>query len=72
VDQYADYARFCDDLHQVDKGRRYRELSGLHDAIPGEDGLSNFRHRVGARAIEGTMAVVVELFRTFGLIRVSV
>ena len=32
VDQYVDYARFCAHLHQVDKGRRYRELAGLHDA----------------------------------------
>ena len=24
VDQYVDYARFCSDLHQADKGRRYR------------------------------------------------
>ncbi|HSF30338.1 MAG TPA: hypothetical protein VLK82_07685 [Candidatus Tectomicrobia bacterium] len=69
VDQYADYARFCDDLHQADKGRRYRELAGLHEAIPGEDDLSNFRKRVGAKAIEVTMALVVELFKTFGLIK---
>jgi hypothetical protein len=68
VDQYADYARFCDHLHQADKGRRYRELAGLHAAIPGEDDLSNFRHRVGAEAIEATMAVLVDLFKTFGLI----
>lgn len=69
VDQYADYARFCADLHQQDKGRRYRELAGLHDAIPGEDDLSHFRDRVGAEAIEATMAVFVDLFRTFGLIK---
>jgi len=69
VDRYPDYASFCDDLHQHDKGRRYRELAGLHDAIPGEDDLSNFRHRVGAKAIDVTMAVVVEWFRTFGLIK---
>jgi hypothetical protein len=35
VDQYSDYARFCDDLHQAEKGRRYRELAGLHDHVPG-------------------------------------
>ena len=69
VDQYVDYARFCTDLHQADKGRRYRELAGLHEAIPGEDDLSNFRDRVGVEAIEATMAVLVELFRTFGLIK---
>ena len=69
VDQYVDYARFCADLHQADKGRRYRELAGLHEAIPGEDDLSNFRDRVGVEAIEATMAVLVELFRTFGLIK---
>jgi hypothetical protein len=68
VDRYPDYASFCGDLHQHDKGRRYQELAGLHGAIPGEDDLSNFRHRVGAEAIEVTMAAVVELCRTFGLI----
>jgi hypothetical protein len=69
VDQYVDYARFCDDLHQQDKGRRYRELAGLHNAIPGEDDLCHFRYRVGAEAIQQTMASVVGLFRTFGLIK---
>ena len=69
VDQYVDYARFCDDLHQADKGRRYRELAGLHDAIPGEDDLCHFRYRVGAEAIDKTMAAVVELCRSFGLIK---
>jgi hypothetical protein len=68
VDQYVDYARFCDDLHQPEKGRCYRELAGLHDAIPGEDDLCHFRYRVGAEAIDKTMAAVVELFRSFGLI----
>ena len=40
VDGYPDYARFCADLRQQEKGRRYRELAGLHAAIPGEDDLS--------------------------------
>jgi hypothetical protein len=69
VDQYVDYARFCDDLHQADKGHRYRELAGLHDAIPGEDDLCHFRYRIGAEAIDTTMAAVVELFRSSGLIK---
>jgi hypothetical protein len=69
VDQYVDYARFCDDLHQVDKGRCYRELAGLHDAIPGEDDLCHFRYRIGAEAIDTTMAAVVDLLSTFGLIK---
>lgn len=68
VDRYPDYASFCADLHQQDQGRHYRDLAGLHDAIPGEDDLSHFRHRVGAAAIEATLAVLVDLFRTFGLI----
>jgi len=68
VDQYVDYARFCDDLHQVDKGCCYRELAGLHDAIPGEDALCHFRSRIGAEAIDTTMAAVVDLLSTFGLI----
>jgi hypothetical protein len=69
VDQYVDYARFCGDLHQPEKGCRYRELAGLHKAIPGEDDLSHFRYRVGAEAIETTMTSVVDLFYTFGLIK---
>jgi hypothetical protein len=68
VDQYVDDARFCADLHQADTGRRYRELAGIHAAIPGEDDLSNFRKRVGVQAIEVTLAVLIDLFRTFGLI----
>jgi hypothetical protein len=68
VDQYVDSARFCEDLHQADTGRRYRELAGFPTAIPGEDDLRNVRSRVGADAIEATLAVLVELCRTFGLI----
>ena len=68
VDRYSDYAHFCADLRQQDKGRRYRELAGLHEAIPGEDDLSYFRRRVGGEAIEAALAVFVGLFRTFGLI----
>jgi hypothetical protein len=33
-DQSVDYAQFCRDLHDRDKGRRYRQLAGLHDAVP--------------------------------------
>jgi len=69
VDGYPDYACFCADLRQQEKGRRYREIAGLHEAIPGEDDLSHFRHRVGAEAIEAALAVFVGLFREFGLIR---
>ena len=68
VDRYSDYARFCADLRQQDKGRRSRELAGLHEAIPGEDDLSHFRRRVGAEAIEAALAVFVGLFQAFGLI----
>lgn len=68
VDQYVDYAHFCDDLHQAEKGRRYRQLSGLDAHIPSESDLSHFRYRVGAEAIDQTMAAVVELFRTVGVI----
>jgi len=69
VDQYVDDAHFCRDLHQSDKGRRYRELAGLHDAIPGEDDLCNFRYRVGDEVIHQMIAIVVELLSTFGLIK---
>ena len=68
MDGYPDYARFCADLRQQEKGRRYRELAGLHEAIPGEDDLSYFRRRVGAEAIEAALAVFVGLFRDLGLI----
>jgi hypothetical protein len=68
IDGYPDYASFCADLRQQDKGHRYRELAGLHAAIPGEDDLSHFRRRVGAEAIEAALAVFVGLFRAFGLI----
>jgi hypothetical protein len=68
IDGYPDYAHFCADLRQQDKGRRYREMAGLHTSIPGEDDLSNFRRRVDAEAIDTALAVFVGLFRDFGLI----
>ena len=46
VDGYPDSASFYVDLRQQDKGRRNRELVGLHEAIPGEDDLSHFAHRM--------------------------
>jgi hypothetical protein len=69
VGQDVDYTRFCANLHQTDKGRRYRDLAGFHDAIPGEDDCSNCRNRGGAETLDATMAVLVELFRAFGLIK---
>jgi hypothetical protein len=69
VDHYVDYAHFCRDLHQADKGLRYRELAGLHDHVPGEDDLSHFRSRVGDGVIHTTLAGVVELLQAFGLIK---
>ena len=68
VDQYVDYARFCGDLHQADTGRRYREWAGLHDHVPGQDAFCHFRSRVGDEVVPQTLAVMVELLRTFGLI----
>jgi hypothetical protein len=68
MDGYPDYAQFCADLRQQEKGRRYRKVAGLHGAMPGEDDLSHFRRRVGAEAIEAALAVFVGLFRDFGLI----
>ena len=69
VDGYPDYASFCDDLEQADKGRRYRELAGLDEAIPGQDSFSNFRKRVGHSVVDQTIAIMVQLFIDFGLIK---
>jgi hypothetical protein len=69
VDQYVDYAQFCRDLHDRDKGRRYRQLAGLHDRVPGEDDLCKFRYRIGDEVIEQIMAVAVDFFSHFGLIQ---
>jgi hypothetical protein len=69
VDQYIDYAQFCRDLHDSDKGRRYRQLAGLHDAVPGEDDLCNFRYRVSDEVIHQIMAVAVDFLSRFGLIQ---
>lgn len=69
VDQYIDYAQFCRDLHDSDKGRRYRQLAGLHDAVPGEDDLCNFRYRVSDKVIHQIMAVAVDFLSHFGLIK---
>ena len=69
VDGYPDYATFCVDLEQADKGRSYRELAGLDAAIPGQDSFSNFRKRVGHSIIDQTTAIMVQLFTDFGLIQ---
>ena len=69
VDQYVDYAQFCRDLHDSDKGRRYRQLAGLHDRVPGEDDLCNFRARIGDGVIDQIMAVAVDFLHHFGLIK---
>jgi hypothetical protein len=69
VDGYPDYASFCGDLDQADKGRCYRELAGLDEAIPGQDSFSNFRKRVGHSVVDHTIAIMVQLFTDFGLIK---
>jgi hypothetical protein len=62
VDGYPDYACFCRDLEQAEKGRCYRDLAGLDEAIPGQDSFSNFRKRVGHAVVKQTMAIMVQLF----------
>ena len=69
VDQYTDYAQFCRDLHDSDKGRRYRLLAGLHGAVPGEDDLCNFRYRIGEAVIAPITAVAMDFLYRFGLIK---
>jgi hypothetical protein len=69
VDGYGDHASFCRDLEQADKGRRYRDLAGLDQAIPGQDSFTNFRKRVGHSVVDHTMAIMVELCIEFGLIK---
>jgi hypothetical protein len=69
VDQYVDDAQFCRDLHDRDKGRRYRQLAGLHDQVPGEDDLCHFRYRIGDAVIDQITAVAVDFLHHFGLIQ---
>jgi len=69
VDGDPDYASFCRDLEQPDKGRGYRDLAGLDEAIPGQDSFSNFRKRVGHSVVDETTAIMVQLFIDFGLIK---
>jgi len=69
VDEYVDYAQFGKDLHQSDKGRRYRQLAGLHDAVPAEGDQCHFRYRVGADVIDQITAVAVDFLSHFGLIQ---
>lgn len=69
VDGYPDYASFCRDLEQAEKGRCYRDLAGLDEAIPGQDSFSNFRKRVGHSVVDQTMDIMVQLFIDFGLIK---
>jgi hypothetical protein len=69
VDQYVDYAQFCGDLQDRNKGRRYRQLAGLYDSVPGQDDLCHFRYRIGAAVIDHIMAVAVDCLYRFGLIQ---
>jgi len=69
LDQYVDYAQFCRDLHDQDKGRRYRLLAGLHEHVPGEDDLCHFRYRISDAVIDQITAVAVDFLRHFGLIK---
>ncbi len=69
VDQYVDYAPFCRDLHDRDKGRRSRQLAGLHEHVPGEDDLCHFRYRIGDEVIDQITAVSVDFLAHFGLIQ---
>jgi hypothetical protein len=69
VDQYDDYAQLCRDLHDSDKGRCYRQLAGLHDQIPGQDDLCNFRYRIGDAVIDQITAVAVDFLSYFGVIK---
>ena len=69
VDQYVDDAQFCRDLHDHDKGRRYRQLAGLHEHVPGEDDLCHFRYRISDEVIDHIIAVAVDFLSHFGLIK---
>lgn len=69
VDQYIDYAQFCRDLHDRDKGRRYRQLAGLYEHVPGEDDLCHFRYRISDAVIDQITAVAVNFLSHFGLIQ---
>jgi len=69
VDQYVDYAQFCRDLHDRDKGRRYRQLAGLHEHVPGEDDLCHFRSRISDAVIDPITNVAVDFLSHFGLIK---
>jgi hypothetical protein len=64
VDGYPDYASFCRDLQQAEKGRSYRDLAGLDQAIPGQDSFSNFRKRVSYWVVKQTMDVMVQLLQS--------
>ena len=58
---YPDYASFCRDLQQAEKGRSYRDLAGLDEAIPGQDSFSNFRKRVGHTVVKQTTDIMAQL-----------
>jgi hypothetical protein len=69
VDPYSDDAQFCRNLHDSAKGRRSRQLAGLHGTVAGEDALRNFRYRIGDAVIDQITAVAVDFLRRFGLIK---
>lgn len=69
VDSYPEYASFCSDLRQGDKGKRYRELAGIFGSIPDAVDLHNFRDRVGNDSIDRIMGDFVDFFTNLGLIQ---
>jgi hypothetical protein len=68
VDQDVDDAQCGRDLHDSGKGRRSRQLAGLHAAVVGEDDLSHFRSRIGDAVIDQIMAVAVDFLSHCGRI----
>ncbi len=68
MDGYSDYAAFCRDLRQEEKGRSYREMAGIGRSVPGEDDLCNFRRRVGSEPTDAAINIFVSFLREFGLV----
>jgi hypothetical protein len=68
VDGYPYYSSFCEDLRQLEKGRRYRTMAGIEQSIPGEDDFCNFRKRVGSETVDSVINIFVEFLKDFGII----
>jgi hypothetical protein len=73
IDGYKDMSRFCEVLRDQDRGRSYRQLSGIStDNIPCEATFSNFRLRLGQSRYNEIFHILVDIFHQLEMITFNI